>query len=110
MNARELFLRRLPKQLRERVELHGRAQEVCKFRITGPGGGTWVVDFSESVPAVREADEDAHCVITLSSDDLSEVAAGALDPRALFLAGRLKVAGYLDLAIKMGKMLQPLAC
>lgn len=107
MNARQLFSEHVPERLRDPT-LHGRTAEVCKFRITGKGGGTWVVDFSADQPEVREGDEDAHCVITVSHEDLQEIAAGHLDPRALFLSGRLKVAGYLDLAIKMAKALEPM--
>jgi putative sterol carrier protein len=44
-------------------------------------------------------------VITLSSEDLIAIASGRSDPRALFLAGKLKVAGYLHLAFTMAKLL-----
>lgn len=105
MNVASLFENVVRDRLRARAELCGRRDEVCKFRITGRGGGTWVIDFAGDEAEVRAADEDAHCVITVSCEDLESVVHGAVDPRALFLSGRLKVAGYLDLAIKMAKAL-----
>lgn len=102
MKPSELFEVHIAERLQHRPR---QSEELCKFHITGKGGGTWVIDRRDERPIVRRGNDDAHCVITLSSEDLLAIADGHLDPRVLFLAGRLKIAGYLHLAIQMAKML-----
>jgi hypothetical protein len=100
----DLFENVLPEILAKRPDLAPK-EEVVKFRITGPGGGTWVIDFSVKPPAVRAKDEDAHCVISGSMDDFAEIVSGKVSLEQAYLAGKLRASGYLDVLFKISKLL-----
>ena len=48
--------------------------------------------------SVTNEDKAADCIITVSKDDLEDIAMGRLDPTAAFMTGRLKVS---DMGVAM---------
>jgi hypothetical protein len=105
-NARELLTKLLTERLAQTRGMWGTKDEQVKLVITGPGGGSLMIDFSSEPPEVRRGDvEDAHCVITLANEDLGKILAGRLDPQLAFVEGRLTIAGYVDLALRIGRVL-----
>lgn len=78
---------------------------VYQFDITGDNGGTWTVDLTQ--PAVTAGSTGkAQCTITVSSKDFVDIITEKLNAQMAFLQGRLKVAGDMSLALKLGTVLK----
>lgn len=54
---------------------------------------------------VDNEDSAADCTISVAKDDFEKMAAGTLDPTMAFMQGKLKVAGDMSIAMKLGPML-----
>jgi putative sterol carrier protein len=101
---KELFETRIAEKTRDaatRSEIHA----VYRFELSGPKGGTWIVDFKESTPGVRQGDEAGQCMVTMTDDDFVAMLAGELSPRMGFMRGKLKIKGDMSLAMKLGPVL-----
>ena len=78
---------------------------IYQFDITGDNGGTWTVDLTQ--PAVVSGSSGkAQCTITMSSKDFVDIISEKLNAQMAFLQGRLKVAGDMSLALKLGTILK----
>ncbi|MBZ0254378.1 MAG: SCP2 sterol-binding domain-containing protein [Candidatus Methylomirabilis sp.] len=78
---------------------------VYKFNVTGEGGGTWVVDLKNDPPGVKEGDGDAQCTITIAAQDFLDLVSGKLNGQMAFMSGKLKIAGDMSLAMKLGQVM-----
>ncbi|BCP54877.1 FAD-dependent oxidoreductase [Kaistia sp. 32K] len=78
-----------------------------RFDLSGPTGGSWIVDFKEASAGVREGDGPCQCTVSMTDNDFVEILTGALDPRRAFTSGRLKVQGDMSLAMKISNILTP---
>lgn len=103
---REVFEQEIPKRMNENPELAKSINATYKFVVTGEGGGTWVVDLTKDSPEVREEDTDAQCTVTISSEDFMAMMQGKLDGQMAFMTGKLKIAGDMSLAMKLGNILK----
>lgn len=54
---------------------------------------------------IAHEDMDADCTIGISLDDLIAMIKGELNPTAGFMQGKLKVAGDMSVAMKLGQLL-----
>jgi len=78
---------------------------IYQFDITGDEGGTWTVDLT--APAVTSGSSGkANCTITVSAKDFVDIIGEKLNAQMAFLQGRLKVAGDMSLALKLGTILK----
>lgn len=77
-----------------------------QMNITGPAGGEWNVDATDSGPACKPGTGAADCTITITDEDFQKLAE---NPQAngmqLFFSGKLKVSGNQMLAMKLQKLL-----
>ena len=53
---------------------------------------------------VTNEDKDADCTITISQDNLADLLAGELNPTMAFMSGKIKVAGDMSVAMKLGSI------
>lgn len=80
---------------------------VFQFIITGDGGGDWAVKVDKGELSVDKGKaEKANCTITMAVSDWMDMQAGKLDPQAAFMAGKIKFAGDMSLAMKLGALIQ----
>ena len=103
-NIREYFENVLPERLSEKPDLSEKINATYKFAITGDESTNWVIDFTAG-GAVSEADADAACTITVSGSDFLDIINGKLNGQMAFMTGKLKVAGDMGLAMKLGSFL-----
>ena len=94
------ILARLPTALDP--EAAAGVEGVVQFNLTGEGGGAYFLALRGGTCTVAEGRHPAPSVVlTLSAADCAAVITGAVKARALFDAGRLKVAGNLFLALTL---------
>lgn len=105
LDAREVFEVHMPKRFAENPGLSARVNAKYKFVLTGDGGGVWSVDLTREPAAVREEDAEAQCTITVPSSVFVDIVSGRLSGQKAFTSGKLKVAGNLALALKLGTLL-----
>jgi len=92
---------------RKRIDEH-RAEAtsvgaIYKFVLDGEGGGTFVVNLTET-PSVTPGDGPAQCTINAEASDFVEIIEGRVDSRQFFFEGRLRVDGPMGLAMKLRKL------
>ncbi|MDD5224501.1 MAG: SCP2 sterol-binding domain-containing protein [bacterium] len=77
---------------------------IFQFNITG--AGEWQIKVDKGTLAVEKGKAPkANCTITMAAADYKDMAAGKLDPQAAFMAGKIKFAGDMSLAMKLGALL-----
>ena len=101
----EVFSTHLPSRLKARSELLAKINTTYKFIVTGDDGGTWVVDLTQPGGVISEGDKDAKCTITIASKDFLDLIGGKVNAQMAFMTGKLKVAGDMGLALKLGSLL-----
>ena len=98
----ELFRERVPRALAEHPEKAREVDAVFRFKITGEGGGDWIVDLTADPPECVEADNgNAQCTIEVSAEDFREMLTDSQAGMRLYLEGKLKVEGDARLAQRL---------
>lgn len=99
-----LFATRIAAKTRD-VRLREQVKAVYRFELSGPNGGTWIVDFTERAAGVRQGDEQAACTVTMTDADFVAMLAGDFTPRMGFMRGKVKIRGDMGLAMKLGEVI-----
>lgn len=98
----ELFGERVPRALAANPEKAREVDAVFRFRITGEGGGDWIVDLTADPPACTEGDGGtAQLTIEVSAEDFREMLVDSQAGMRLYLEGKLKVEGDAGLANRL---------
>lgn len=103
--ARDVFTTALPARLAAKPELVSQINAIYKFVVNGDGGGTWLVDLTQPGGVIRETDGEATCTVTVGADTLVDIVNGKAKAQMAFMMGKLKVAGDIKLAMKLGPLL-----
>jgi putative sterol carrier protein len=104
-SVKEIFEKYLPGRLQAKPDVVSKINSTYKFVVTGDDGGTWVVDLTKPGGAISTDDVEAKCTITMNSKDFIDLMNGKLNPQMAFMSGKLKVAGDMGLALKLGSLL-----
>lgn len=103
---KSIFEQHIPGRLSSKPDLAGKLACIYKFTITGEEGGNWIVDCKTNTGKVYAGDDQADCTITMTSADFVAMVAGKLNPQMAFMTGKVKVAGNMGLALKLGDLLK----
>jgi putative sterol carrier protein len=101
---KEIFEKDIPANLAANPDKAKSMKATYKFIIGGANAGTWRVCLGDN-PRVEEGDGEAQCTITVGDDDFVNIVGGKLNPQMAFMSGKLKVAGDMGLAMKLGQVL-----
>ena len=104
-SVKEIFEKHLPSRMQAKPDVAAKINSTYKFVVTGDDGGTWVVDLTKPGGSITAGDSDAKCTITMNSKDFIDLINGKLNPQMAFMGGKLKVAGDMGLALKLGSLL-----
>ncbi len=99
------LMARLRAALEARPEEARAIDAVYRFELDGEQGGSWVVSLRDPV-AVTESDGPAECVISSSAQDFVELFEGRVNGQQLFFAGKLRIDGDMQLALKLQRLTQ----
>ena len=106
LTPKKVFEEIIPQRINENPDLAKSVNASYKFVVTGEGGGTWIVDLTKEPPEIKEGDGEAQCTITISSEDFVAMLEGKLDGQMAFMTGKLKIAGDMSAAMKLGQVLK----
>jgi 2-polyprenyl-6-methoxyphenol hydroxylase-like FAD-dependent oxidoreductase len=82
-----------------------RINAVYRFDLSGEQSGHWLIDFRPATFGVRQEAGEADCAIAMTAQDFVGMLGRRLSPQRAFMTGRLKVAGNMALAMKIGDLL-----
>lgn len=77
---------------------------IFMFKIKG--GDSWVIDLKNGAGKVYKGEDKADATITISDADFCAMADGKLNGTQAFMQGKLKIAGNMMLAQKLGTVLE----
>merc|ERR1712072_339331 len=90
-------------------EIVKKARAVIKFVIKeDPVNGTWILDFKNGDGKVYQGQGKADVTFTMSDSDFVAMSEGKLDGQSAFMGGKLKLAGNMAIAMKLGGILDKL--
>jgi len=79
---------------------------VYQFVITGDAGAEYYVNLKDGAKEVAQGSfAGANCTVTMSTEDFLAIIDGSLNAQMAFLQGKVKIAGDMGLAMKLGKIL-----
>ena len=64
----------------------------------------WLIDLGPPV-SISPASRSADCTITVQEKDLLQVVNGEVNPQALFVQGKIRVAGSVDHALRLHRLM-----
>ncbi|MFN2158923.1 MAG: SCP2 sterol-binding domain-containing protein [Anaerolineales bacterium] len=78
---------------------------VIQYHLTGEEGGDWIININDGKCNVEEGEADSP-TMTLTSDaaDFGDVLLGKANGMQYFMEGKIKLAGDLNLAMKLTSM------
>lgn len=77
-------------------------EAVIQYHLTGDEGGDWIINIEDGKCTVAEGTaENPTMTLTADAQDFKDVLTGKADGMQYFMQGRLKLAGDLNLAMKL---------
>lgn len=105
-SCKEIFEQKIPERIKNNPDKVKGIDAIYEFNITGDGGGIWSLDLTGGQQQVTTGSTGkARCTITMACDDFIQMVSGGLNPQMAFMGGKLKVAGDMGLALKLGNIL-----
>jgi putative sterol carrier protein len=94
------LMSRMPKAFQP--EKAGGVEAVIQYHLTGEEGGDWIITIEDGKCTVVEGEADnPDMTLTADAQDYKEVILGKTDAMQAFMKGKLKLAGDLNLAMKL---------
>lgn len=105
-SAKEIFEVSIPEKLKKNADKITGINCVYEFNVTGDQGAVYTLDLTKEGGAISEGSTGgAQCTVTISTENFNELLEGKLNPQMAFMTGKLKVAGDMGLAIKLGNVI-----
>ena len=102
--VQDIFDKTFPKRLQSKADLVTKINASYKFIVEGEG--TWLVDLTKPGGVItKDSPQEATCTITIKAPHLIDLINGKLNPQMAFMTGKLKVAGDMGVALKLGALL-----
>jgi predicted lipid carrier protein YhbT len=76
-----------------------------RFDLHGDGGGQWTLHLRDPV-SVTEGTGSADCIISLDAQDFVALFEGKASGQQLFFAGKLKIEGDMQQALKLRELVE----
>jgi alkyl sulfatase BDS1-like metallo-beta-lactamase superfamily hydrolase len=96
----------LASRIESEPDLVKKINGVYQFNISaGAETRSWTVDLKNGAGAVKEgASEKPDCTISIGDDDFVNLLTGKANGQQLFMGGKMKIAGNMAFAMKLGQL------
>jgi putative sterol carrier protein len=75
---------------------------VIQYNLSGEEGGEWIISIKDGLCTVQQGTApSANMTLTADAQDYKDVITGKLNPMTAFMTGKLRLAGDLNLAMKL---------
>lgn len=75
---------------------------VIQYHLTGPEGGDWIIDIHDGKCTVNPGNTpNPNMTLTADAQDYKDIITGKTNAMAAFMQGKVKLAGDLNLAMKL---------
>ena len=101
----EIFGHQLPALLKRKRDRAAELRGVCKFAVSGEGGGNWIVNLAQQSIRKDRGEVKPDCVVAVTASDFIDMVSGKLNPMSAFDRGKIRVTGDGNLATKIGVLL-----
>lgn len=106
LTGKQIFEEKIAEKLKNNPDRIAKINSVYQFNLTGDETSTWTLDLTKPGGAISASpSSDAKCTVTISVQHLSDIIEKKLNPQMAFITGKLKVAGDMGLALKLGSIL-----
>jgi len=83
-------------------DVAGDIEAVIQYHLTGEEGGDWIINIAGGKCTVAEGTaENPKMTLTADAQDFKDVLTGKADGMKYFMQGKLRLAGDLNLAMKL---------
>jgi len=105
-SVKDVFERHIPARFQAKPDVVQKINSVYQFNISGPGGGTWMVDCTQPGGRIVEGHApNAKCMVAATEADFLNIVNGKLNAQMAFMSGKLKIQGDMGLAMKLQQIL-----
>jgi putative sterol carrier protein len=105
VDIKKLFNDELPAALAKNADDAKTIGAKFQVNITGPSGGEWNIDVSDTGVFCKPGSGPADCTISITDEDFQKLHENPQSAgMQLFFAGKLKVSGNQILAMKLNKL------
>jgi putative sterol carrier protein len=105
----DFYLKWIPEQAAANPDQAAKIKDinaVIQMVLTGEGGGDFIMELAGGKLTTRAGKADSpKLTITMAIPDWRAMNAGTLNPQMAFMSGKLKIAGDMSLAMKLGTIL-----
>ncbi len=105
-SVKDIFEKHIPDRLKAKPDVVSKINAVYQFNISGPGGGSWVVDCTAPGGKIASGSApNARCTVAATDLDFLNIVNGKLNAQMAFMSGKLKIQGDMGLAMKLQQIL-----
>ena len=109
ISVEDFYLKWLPEQAAANPDQAAKAKgisAVIQFCITGEGGGDYYLTLEDGAITTAAGKADSpKLTITQAVEVWRDINQGKLNPQMAFMSGKIKIAGDMSLAMKLGSLM-----
>src|SRR5512138_2880556 len=105
-SVKDVFEKHIPARLQSKPDVVQKINAVYQFNISGPGGGAWSVDCTQTGGRIQAGvAASPKCTVAATDQDFLNIVNGKLNAQMAFMSGKLKIQGDMGLALKLQQIL-----
>ncbi|MBX7149359.1 SCP2 sterol-binding domain-containing protein [bacterium] len=106
LTGEQIFNEKIAQKLKDNGDKATSINAIYEFKLTGGSSDVWTLDLTQAGGKISKGSSGkAQCTVTIAESDLSDIVEKKLNPQMAFMSGKLKVAGDMGLALKLGNVL-----
>ncbi len=104
--VKEIFEKHIPARFEAKPDVVQKINAIYQFNISGPGGGTWLVDCTQPGGKISAGTAASpKCTVAAVDSDFLAIVNGKLNAQMAFMSGKIRIQGDMGLALKLQQIL-----